>query len=156
MAKTPEQQFLNLEKTDGNVEESAVAAVYEQLKPVVPEFLVGQWEGGSFDTGHPTHQTLREFKWAGKDFRSVDDVDPVMFYDQDRKRTWLKEYGHARVREVKYRGVVTAAMVYDKYPIIDSFRLVDENTVMGAMDSKELRDAGTYYFYLKRRPESKA
>lgn len=47
-------------------------------------------------------------------------------------------------------------MVYDKFPIIDAFRLVDRNTVMGAMDNKDLKDAGTYYFYLKRRTESKA
>lgn len=47
-------------------------------------------------------------------------------------------------------------MVYDKFPIIDAFRYVDENTVIGAMDTKDLKDAGTYYFYLKRGPDSKA
>ncbi|TDZ33239.1 hypothetical protein C8035_v011448 [Colletotrichum spinosum] len=156
MAKTPEQQFRELAETVGPVEEAAIAAVYDKLQPVDAEFMISQWEGGSFDTGHPTHQTLRDFKWAGKDFRSVDDVDPIMFYDADGKRTWLSKYGHARLREVKFRGVVTAAMVYDNFPIIDAFRYVDENTVVGAMDNKELQDAGTYYFYLKRRPGSRA
>jgi hypothetical protein len=51
---------------------------------------------------------------------------------------------------VKFRGVVSAAMVYDKLPIIDSFRFVSENMVLGAMDSKYDGDDGTYYFYLKR------
>ncbi|KAI8215229.1 hypothetical protein K4K52_009655 [Colletotrichum sp. SAR 10_76] len=139
-----------------SVKEADVAAVFDQLKPVSPNQLIGQWEGGSFDTGHPTHQQLRTFKWAGKDFRSVDDVDPIMVYGDEGKRTWLSDYGHARIREVKYRGVVTAAMVYDKFPIIDAFRYVDENTVIGAMDTKDLKDAGTYYFYLKKRPDSKA
>ncbi|TEA13139.1 hypothetical protein C8034_v004752 [Colletotrichum sidae] len=156
MAKTPEQQFRELAETAGPVEEAAIAAVYDKLRPVDAEFMVSQWEGGSFDTGHPTHQTLRDFKWAGKDFRSVDDVDPIMFYDAEGKRTWLSKYGHARLREVKFRGVVTAAMVYDNFPIIDAFRFVDENTIVGAMDNKELQDAGTYYFYLKRRPGSRA
>ncbi|OBR06959.1 FAD binding domain-containing protein [Colletotrichum higginsianum IMI 349063] len=152
----PEDQFAELVKIDGRVDETAVAAVYDHLKPVSPELLVGQWEGGSFDTGHPTHQQLRNFKWAGKDFRSVDDVDPIMRYDKDGKRTWLSEYGHARVREVRFRGVVTASMVYDKFPIIDSFRYVDDNTVIGAMDNKDIRGFGTYYFYLRRRrPQSK-
>ncbi|CCF39633.1 hypothetical protein CH063_10414 [Colletotrichum higginsianum] len=154
--ESPEDQFAELVKIDGRVDETAVAAVYDHLKPVSPELLVGQWEGGSFDTGHPTHQQLRNFKWAGKDFRSVDDVDPIMRYDKDGKRTWLSEYGHARVREVRFRGVVTASMVYDKFPIIDSFRYVDDNTVIGAMDNKDIRGFGTYYFYLRRRrPQSK-
>ncbi|KAI8169321.1 hypothetical protein K4K49_000688 [Colletotrichum sp. SAR 10_70] len=156
MSTTPESQFFEPSKTEGSVKEADVAAVFDQLKPVSPNQLIGQWEGGSFDTGHPTHQQLRTFKWAGKDFRSVDDVDPIMVYGDEGKRTWLSDYGHARIREVKYRGVVTAAMVYDKFPIIDAFRYVDENTVIGAMDTKDLKDAGTYYFYLKRRPDSKA
>lgn len=46
-------------------------------------------------------------------------------------------------------------MIYDKFPIVDSFRLVDDNTVMGAMDSKDLQDKGTYYFYLTRLESSK-
>lgn len=41
-------------------------------------------------------------------------------------------------------------MVYDKLPIIDSFRYVTEDTVIGAMDNKTLQDVGTYYFYLTR------
>lgn len=61
-----------------------------------------------------------------------------------------------QIREVKYRGVVSAAMVYNKAPIIDVFRYVDEHTVIGAMDHKDTRQFGTYYFYLTRRVKSKA
>ncbi|WYZ41152.1 hypothetical protein EsH8_V_000047 [Colletotrichum jinshuiense] len=147
--------FKELANIKGHVDETQVAEVYDQLKPVAPGLLIGQWEGGSFDTGHPVHQQLRDFRWAGKDFRSIDDVDPIMRYEDDGKRTWLSDYGHARVREVKFRGVATAAMVYDKFPIIDAFRYVDENTVLGAMDNKDLQSAGTYYFFLKRRLQSK-
>ena len=43
-------------------------------------------------------------------------------------------------------------MFYDKAPIIDVFRYVDVNTVIGAMDHKDTRHLGTYYFYLTRRP----
>lgn len=93
----PEQQFHDLVKTEGHIEESVVAGVYDQLKPVEPQQLIGQWTGGSFDTGHPTHETLKDFKWAGKDYRSVDDVDPIMIYTEDGQRKWLEEYGHARV-----------------------------------------------------------
>ncbi|KPM38345.1 hypothetical protein AK830_g8233 [Neonectria ditissima] len=150
MAKTPVDQFSDLAKIDGHVDEAALVAVYDQLGPVSPEQLLGQWKGSSFDTGHPTHKLLKGSKWAGKDFRSVDDVDPIMLYDEEGSRNWYEQYGHAQLREVKYRGVVSTAMVYDKFPIIDSFRYVSENVVIGAMDNKDLKDVGTYYFYLTR------
>lgn len=41
-------------------------------------------------------------------------------------------------------------MVYDDFPIIDPFRYVSEDVVMGAMDTKLEPNAGTYFFYLNR------
>ncbi|CAN8101316.1 unnamed protein product [Discula destructiva] len=147
---SPEQQFTELTKTEGHIDEATVAAVYDQLKPVEPEQLIGQWLGGSFDTGHPTHATLRDFKWAGKDYRSVDDVDPVMVYAEDGTRTWAEKFGHARLRKVEFRGAVTTAMIYDNLPILDPFRFVSEDVIMGAMDTKLQPNDGTYFFYLTR------
>ena len=42
----------------------------------------------------------------------------------------------ARLREVRYRGVVTAALVYDDLPVIDAFRAVGDGSVLGAMDAR--------------------
>ncbi len=53
----------------------------------------------------------------------------------------------ARLRSVEHRGVVTAAMVYDHLPIIDFFRRVDADTLLGVMD---LRGSAPYYFVLTR------
>ena len=53
----------------------------------------------------------------------------------------------ARLREVTHRGVVTAAMVYDTLPIIDVFRRVDADTLLGVMD---LRGSAPYVFVLVR------
>jgi len=53
----------------------------------------------------------------------------------------------ARLRAVEHRGVVTAAMVYDHLPIIDVFRRVDADTLLGVMD---LRGAPPYFFILAR------
>ncbi|KAA1426395.1 DUF4334 domain-containing protein [Nocardioides antri] len=53
----------------------------------------------------------------------------------------------ARLRAVEHRGVVTAAMVYDHLPIIDVFRRVDDDTLLGVMD---LRGAPPYFFVLAR------
>lgn len=36
-------------------------------------------------------------RWAGKRFHSTEDVDPVIVYDAEHKRTWNADWGHARV-----------------------------------------------------------
>lgn len=59
----------------------------------------------------------------------------------------------ARLRPVAYRGLTSAAMVYDQLPIIDAFRAVDDDTVVGAMDLRGLPEP--YLFTLRReRPAS--
>ncbi|EEU36494.1 uncharacterized protein NECHADRAFT_81297 [Fusarium vanettenii 77-13-4] len=126
-----EQKFGELTKKEGHVEEADIAAIFDQAKPVEPEYLIGQWEGGSFDT--------------------VDDVEPIVLYDSAGARIWNKDYGKAQLRETKFRGVVSAAMIYDNFPIIDSFRYISHNVVIGGMDNKLIsKEAGTYYFYLRR------
>lgn len=51
-----------------------------------------------------------------------------------------------------YRGVASAAMIYDDKPIFDHFRYVNEDTVLGAMDCpKIMGKESTYYFFLTRR-----
>ncbi|GAA2337494.1 DUF4334 domain-containing protein [Saccharopolyspora halophila] len=54
----------------------------------------------------------------------------------------------ARLRMVEYRGVSSAAMIYDSLPIYDPFRKVDENTLLGAMDLRGLR--APFMFVLRR------
>ena len=54
----------------------------------------------------------------------------------------------ARLRAVEHRGVVTAAMVYDALPVIDVFRRVGADTVLGLMD---LRGLPAPFFFLLRR-----
>ncbi len=54
----------------------------------------------------------------------------------------------ARLRAVDFRGKVSAAMVYDHLPMIDVFRLVDDETLLGVMD---LRGMSEPYFFILRR-----
>ncbi|MBM7365785.1 DUF4334 domain-containing protein [Gordonia hydrophobica] len=54
----------------------------------------------------------------------------------------------ARTRAVEYRGAVSAAMVYDDLPIIDHFRKLNSDALLGAMD---LRDSPAPYFFLLER-----
>ncbi|OJJ46438.1 hypothetical protein ASPZODRAFT_16199 [Penicilliopsis zonata CBS 506.65] len=147
---SPLDQFSQLVQRIGTIKEAEVAAAYDRLKSVTADELLGRWQGFSLDTGHPLHRLLTTFKWAGKDFHSVDDVDPIMMYNAQDERVWYQEYGHASLRQVEYRGIVSTAMIYDRFPIIDSFRYVADNVVMGAMENKDMKDSGTYYFYLKK------
>ena len=54
----------------------------------------------------------------------------------------------ARLRDIEYRGVVSAAMVYDHQPIIDHFRRVDDTTLLGVMDMRGWSQP--YFFVLNR------
>ena len=53
----------------------------------------------------------------------------------------------ARLRMMEHRGVVTATMSYDALPINDHFRRVDDATLLGVMD---LRDVPPFFFVLRR------
>ena len=54
----------------------------------------------------------------------------------------------ARVRMIEYRGKVSASMIYDNLPIYDTFRLIDQNTLLGVMDLKGM--AQPFFFKLHR------
>jgi hypothetical protein len=57
----------------------------------------------------------------------------------------------ARLRTVEHRGVTTAAMVYDALPVIDVFRRVGPDVVLGAMDMRGLPEP---FFFLLERDDS--
>lgn len=54
----------------------------------------------------------------------------------------------ARLRVIDWRGQSGAAMVYDRQPIIDVFRQVDADTLLGVMDLRGLPEP--YVFVLRR------
>jgi hypothetical protein len=54
----------------------------------------------------------------------------------------------ASLKAVPFHGVTSAAMVYDAQPIVDHFRKIADNCVMGAMVIEG--DDRIYFFELKR------
>ena len=54
----------------------------------------------------------------------------------------------ARLRMIHYRGKTSATMSYDDLPINDVFRKVDDNTVLGIMDLKGMKQP--FFFVLRR------
>ncbi len=65
-------------------------------------------------------------------------VRPLLYTNQPK----------ARLRTVQHRGVATAAMIYDALPIIDVFRRVSDDVLIGAMDMRGL--AAPFFFLLHR------
>lgn len=60
----------------------------------------------------------------------------------------------ARLREVRYCGVVSTAMLYDDLPILDHFRRLNQTTLIGAMDYRKNPDP--LFFTLRAVPAEKA
>ena len=54
----------------------------------------------------------------------------------------------ARLRMTEYRGKVSATMIYDDQPINDVFRKIDDNSVLGVMDLKGMKQP--FFFKLTR------
>jgi len=141
------QRLQALIDTPGTVEDAL--ALFDALDPVDPEAMLGDWDGGLVPTGNPGEGMLDKLRWQGKAFRDHDDVDPMVCLDESGERAASDVMGAATLRRVEYRGVSTATMVYDRHPVFDHFRRVDEDTVMGVMDRKG--EDAPLVFFLRRR-----
>lgn len=124
-----------------------LSALFDALPSVEEDFLLGEWTGGVFRTGHAGEKMLPALAWVGKSFRGRNDVKPIVSGAFGR-RVVNPILGAASIRTVAYRGVPTATMCYDSHPIWDHFRKVDERTVLGVMDKKG--DTMPLFFYLER------
>ena len=62
-------------------------------------------------------------------------------------RTITTDKPGARMRMVEHRGVSGAAMIYDRLPIIDHFRMAAPGLLLGLMD---LRGMDPFFFTLRR------
>jgi hypothetical protein len=49
---------------------------------------------------------------------------------------------------VEYRGAISATLLYDRQPVMDHFRKVNEQIVLGAVEARGIAD--TSYFALLR------
>lgn len=146
MTNLPGRQFAQWQKTKENIDPQELIAFFDNLDTVPLDDLWGNWEGGLLPTGHPGEIQLTGLNWAGKRFVSPNEVYPIMVFDEEGNVSASDLLGQACVREVNYRGKVSATMIYDNHPTYDYFRRVDANTIMGIMDRKE--DTQLLFFYL--------
>jgi hypothetical protein len=137
-----------LVETGGESSVEQLLGLYHALPPVDIAFMLGEWEGGAFRSGHPGEAQLVALGWVGKSFHGENDVDPIIVRDDRGQRVASPVMGKATLRMVSYRGVSTATMIYDRHPIFDHFRKLGDDRVMGVMDRKG--EAAPLCFWLRR------
>ncbi|OBI38084.1 hypothetical protein A5709_13670 [Mycobacterium sp. E1386] len=147
------KQFTEFKEREGEIPDTELDDFWAGLEPATIEGMLGEWKGGEFRTGHRMSGQLEKAGWFGKTFSSARDVQPLVCLDADGNKFSNKEMGkgEASLWLEEFRGEVTATMVYDGQPVHDHFKKIDDDTVMGIMNGKGVRDNGRYYyFYLER------
>jgi GXWXG protein/uncharacterized protein DUF4334 len=145
--------FAELKARTGQIPDAELDAFWATLTPATVEFMIGDWHGGGFDTGHRLINSLEAARWFGKTFTSAADVKPLICLDEDGNKFSNVELGkgEATLWVEEFRGERVATMVYDGQPLHDHFKKVDDDTVMGIMNGKHAMRTGSYgYFYLRR------
>jgi hypothetical protein len=131
-------------------------AFWADLRPLAVEEMLGSWRGGDFETGHPASRLLEKIGWHGKRFDAPLEAHPLICRDADGalySNSAAAGGGLASLWDIRFRGEVTATMVYDAMAVFDHFKAVDDSTVMGIMNGKLEPAFGTadpYYFWLER------
>lgn len=168
------EEYLN----KGTISTNDALAFFDRLEPVENQFMFGRWKGAGFPTGHSLDGVLEATGWYGKEFKDEENVHPLMFYKANMKdlfvvnpalvtlsipvpknkiahwlmlliKPFVQTKGYkARLRQMRFRGKESATMVYDRKPINDIFRKIDDNTVLGLMDLKG--DKNPFFFLLRR------
>lgn len=135
---------MQLIQSGAAVPAATLMPLFEKLEPVSVEFMFGTWRGGKFDGGKepdPIH-------WYGKRFTSRDHAEPLLCRAADGSIYAYDKLGTARLREAAYGGVLSASLIYDQQPIMDYFRKVSDDVVIGLGDIKGRPT--DFFFHLTR------
>ncbi|MGW6268489.1 MULTISPECIES: DUF4334 domain-containing protein [unclassified Streptomyces] len=149
------ERWRTLRAARGPVDPHELDALWADLDTVDASVLLGSWRGFAFLTGHPIEKVLAAGRWHGKRFDALDDAKPLicraddgsLFSDTKAGR------GEASLWNVEFRGEVTATMVYDGMAVLDHFKRLDDDTLMGVMNGKPrlvLAEGRPFYFGLER------
>ncbi len=123
----PHQFFTNAIAAREQVFASAELMPYfDQLPPVTIEEMIGTWRGGKFDGGKPD-----PINWWGKQVRSADEALGFLCTRDDGTLYSWELLGRATMADEEFRGVTSAALVYDNGFMTDYFRRVSEGVVVG-------------------------
>ncbi|MCZ1012087.1 DUF4334 domain-containing protein [Streptomyces lydicus] len=143
------RRIAEIRAAGGEVSFTELDELWMALPTVQPQDILGAWKGSAFSTGHPVEARLITANWHGKRFESLSRVQPLicrneqgeLFSDIERGS------GEASLWMVEFRGEVTATMVYDGLPILDHFKRIDAETLLGVMNGKDVLDDRGHHFY---------
>ncbi|MGV0794723.1 DUF4334 domain-containing protein [Mycolicibacterium sp. XJ1819] len=151
------KKFAEFKERTEQIDDAELDDFWARLRPATIAFMIGEWAGGEFNTGHRANGFLKRLNWFGKTFNSATDAKPLVCLDADGNKFSNTEAmgGEATLWLEEFRGEVTATMVYDAKPVHDHFKVIDDNAVLGIMNGKGALDSrsGTdrhLYFYLER------
>ncbi|MFH1455007.1 MAG: DUF4334 domain-containing protein [bacterium] len=124
---------------------------FASLEPIKIDEMIGEWKIGYFFTdgiGSKWEIFIRNFPIIRPYSKK--------FLDQNNVKAWVYRFfgikfsipgASAILRKVEFRNKVSTSMIYNYLPMIDNFRKVDDNTVMGIMETK---GKVSLYFYFKK------
>ncbi len=170
--------LINKILAEGKATTEEALKAFDSLEPISVEFMHGRWKGSDIITGHLLDEVFEVSGFYGKMFLNNEDVHPLVFFGADKKELYsvnpalmplrmelpktkimetIMQMGRflletkkskARLRNLEYRGRVSATMIYDEIPIKDTFVKIDDNKVLGAMDFKG--NPEPFFFVLER------
>jgi GXWXG protein/uncharacterized protein DUF4334 len=150
---TARKVFTELKERAGQIPDAELDDFWATLEPASIEFMLGEWKGGEFSTGHRANGFMERLNWFGKTFHSAADAKPLVCLDADGNKFSNTEAmsGEASLWMEEFRGELTVSMVYDGKPVHDHFKVVDSDAVIGIMNGKGALDGDRHlYFYLER------
>jgi len=139
-----EADLLGIIKSGAAFPASTLMPLFEHLEPVSIEFMIGTWRGGKFDGGTDPDP----INWYGKRFVSRTHVEPLLCRADDGSIYSYEKLGIAQMREVAFSGKVSASLIYDQHPIMDYFRKVTNDIIIGLGDVKG--KPTDFFFHLTR------
>lgn len=119
--------------------------LFLKLKPVKSEDIFGTWRGGKFDGCIPD-----PINWWGKLLESREYAEPLLVTAADGSIQIFSGLGSARMREVFFENKTSAALIYENQPIIDYFRQVNDDLIIGYGEVKGEGPKNDLFFWLKR------
>lgn len=141
---TTEETVLEIINSGKACPPATLMPLFDKLEPATIEFMIGQWHGGKFDGG----ATPDPINWYGKRFVSREYAEPLLCRKEDGTVYAWENWGAAQLRDVAYGGKVQACLIYDEKPMMDYFRKVNENVVIGLGDIKG--QSVDFFFWLER------
>lgn len=139
----PEKELLDIIKSGNDCSPEILMPLYEKLQPATADSMIGTWKGGKFNSKLPD-----PINWYGKRFVSRSHVEPLLARKEDGTVYSYENLGVAQLREVEFGGKIQASLIYDKHPMMDYFRKVTEDIVIGLADIKG--QPMNFFFWLER------